>query len=168
MCGSADNPCRGRYRIPRRRRRQPSGGHQHMILSNFAKNCMKLRKFWAMGGEALESPPPKSATALYPFLSAMSRCARISVQYGRASYNRHPYANLWDRSKWTYTKGVRAKIKCDAAYTLHGPTFAYCTEGLCKQLPTCNLSNKYYILFELSILCCCTFYLISMLCIITG
>ena len=29
-----------------------------MILPNFAKNCMKLRKFWAVGGA-----PPKSATA---------------------------------------------------------------------------------------------------------
>ena len=26
------------------------GGHQQMILLNFAKNCMKLRKFWAVGG----------------------------------------------------------------------------------------------------------------------
>ena len=35
----------------------PPGGRQHMILSNFAKNCMKLRKFWAMGGR-----PSKSTT----------------------------------------------------------------------------------------------------------
>ena len=26
------------------------GGCQHMILPNFEKNCMKLRKFWAVGG----------------------------------------------------------------------------------------------------------------------
>ena len=28
----------------------PPGEHQHMILRNFAKKCMKLRKFWAVGG----------------------------------------------------------------------------------------------------------------------
>ena len=27
-------------------------GCQHMILGNFVKNCMKLRKFWAVGGGA--------------------------------------------------------------------------------------------------------------------
>ena len=26
------------------------GGAQHMIMQNFEKNCMKLRKFWALGG----------------------------------------------------------------------------------------------------------------------
>ena len=30
-------------------------GRQHMILPNFAKNCIKLRKFWAVGR-------PRSAT----------------------------------------------------------------------------------------------------------
>ena len=25
-----------------------------MILPNFAKNCMKLRKFWAVGGGAID------------------------------------------------------------------------------------------------------------------
>ena len=28
----------------------PLGGRQHTILSKFPKNCMKSRKFWAMGG----------------------------------------------------------------------------------------------------------------------
>ena len=28
----------------------PVGGDQHMILPNFVKNCMKLRKFWTVGG----------------------------------------------------------------------------------------------------------------------
>ena len=28
----------------------PIGGGQHTILSNVPKNCMKLRKFWAVGG----------------------------------------------------------------------------------------------------------------------
>ena len=28
----------------------PPGGCQHMILPKFMKNCMKLRKFWAVGG----------------------------------------------------------------------------------------------------------------------
>ena len=48
---------RGGSRIPHRRGRQPSKGRQHMILPNFAKNCMELRKFLAVGG------PPRSATA---------------------------------------------------------------------------------------------------------
>ena len=40
------------------------GGRQHMILPNFAKNCMKFRKFWAVGGGA-----PKSATGLWTISS---------------------------------------------------------------------------------------------------
>ena len=39
-----------------------SGGRQHMILPNFAKKCMKLRKFWAVRGGAPGVLPPKSAT----------------------------------------------------------------------------------------------------------
>ena len=35
----------------------PLGGRQHMILPNFAKNCMKLRKFWAVGGAPPLNPP---------------------------------------------------------------------------------------------------------------
>ena len=42
----------------------PPGGRQHMILPNIAKNCMKLRTFWAPWGA-----PPKSATAQYYFYS---------------------------------------------------------------------------------------------------
>ena len=42
---------RGGSRIIRRRGHRPSsGGRQHMILLNFPKNCMKLRKIWAGGG----------------------------------------------------------------------------------------------------------------------
>ena len=34
---------------------QPSrGGHQRLILPNFAKNCLKLRKIWAIGGSLVE------------------------------------------------------------------------------------------------------------------
>ena len=45
----------------------PQGsGRQHTILSNFPKNCMKLRKFWAVGGGGREpgasplNPPLRS------------------------------------------------------------------------------------------------------------
>ena len=38
------------------------GGRQHMILPNFVKNYMKLRKFWAVGGWGVPGAPPKSAT----------------------------------------------------------------------------------------------------------
>ena len=38
---------RGGSRIPRRRVRQ------QILLSKFSKNCMKLRKFWAVGGKLL-------------------------------------------------------------------------------------------------------------------
>ena len=33
---------------------KPPGGHQHMILPNFARHCLKLRKFWAVGGSLVE------------------------------------------------------------------------------------------------------------------
>ena len=35
------------------------GGRQHMILPNFAKNCMKLRTFWAVGGGLAGGAPPQ-------------------------------------------------------------------------------------------------------------
>ena len=38
----------------------PPGGRQHMILPNFAKNCMKLRKFWATGGGRSPGAPPRN------------------------------------------------------------------------------------------------------------
>ena len=51
-------------RVPCRRGRRPSRrGRQHTILSNFLKNCMKSRKFWAVGGGRAGCAPPKSATA---------------------------------------------------------------------------------------------------------
>ena len=51
-------PFRGRSRIPRRRGRQPSRrGCQHTIFPNFPKNCMKMRKFWAVGARAPGAPP---------------------------------------------------------------------------------------------------------------
>ena len=34
----------------------PGRGCQPMILPNFPKNCMKLRKFWTMGGRAGGAP----------------------------------------------------------------------------------------------------------------
>ena len=48
---------RGGSRIPRRRGANPPGGRQHMILPNFAKNYMKLRKFWAVGGACAGGTP---------------------------------------------------------------------------------------------------------------
>ena len=46
--------------ISRGRGRRPSRGRQHMILPNFAKDCMKYRKFWAVGGGggACQGRPP--------------------------------------------------------------------------------------------------------------
>ena len=37
----------------------PGGGHQHKNLPDLSKNCMKLRKFWSVGGGAVrrERPP---------------------------------------------------------------------------------------------------------------
>ena len=32
-------------------------GCQYAILPNFPKNCMKMRKFWAVGGRAPRAPP---------------------------------------------------------------------------------------------------------------
>ena len=34
----------------------PLGGRQHTILLNFPKNCMKSRKFWAVGGAPINPP----------------------------------------------------------------------------------------------------------------
>ena len=42
------------------------GGRQHMILLNFAKNCMKLRIFWTVGGGG-GGAHPKSATGIVHF-----------------------------------------------------------------------------------------------------
>ena len=50
------NTFQGRIQDSRRRGRQPSGGRQHTILPNFPKNCMKLRKFWAVGRAPLDPP----------------------------------------------------------------------------------------------------------------
>ena len=51
-------------RIPHRRGANlpgganPLGGHQHRSLPCFPKNCMKLRKFWSVGGGAVLGAPP--------------------------------------------------------------------------------------------------------------
>ena len=36
--------------FPRGGGANPKGGHQHIIWPIFAKNCMKMKKFWARGG----------------------------------------------------------------------------------------------------------------------
>ena len=36
----------------------PRGGRQPMILSNFAENCMKMKKFWPPGGARVPCAPP--------------------------------------------------------------------------------------------------------------
>ena len=46
----------------------PRRGRQPMILPNFPKNCMKLRKFWTVGGDA-GSAPHRSATDSYALKS---------------------------------------------------------------------------------------------------
>ena len=49
---------RGGSSIPRRRGRQPfRRGHQHTKLPDFPKNCMKLRKFWFIGGACAGGAP---------------------------------------------------------------------------------------------------------------
>ena len=40
----------------------PRGGHQHMILPKFPKNCMKLKKFGPPGEHASLMPPLRSGT----------------------------------------------------------------------------------------------------------
>ena len=46
---------------------QSLGGRQHTNLPDFPKNCMKLRKFWSIGGRTLGEPPLGSATDYGPF-----------------------------------------------------------------------------------------------------
>ena len=59
------SPSSGGSRISPRWGRQPSGvGHQHRILPNFPKNCMKLKEFGARG-PSLSPPPLRSATAFW-------------------------------------------------------------------------------------------------------
>ena len=48
----------------------PLGGCQHTILSNFPKNCMKLRKFWA-------PKSAKSATAYWRHFALDIRCPAL-------------------------------------------------------------------------------------------
>ena len=70
-------------RIPHRGGANPPGGRQHMILQNFAKNCMKLRKFLAVGGGggACQVRPPKSAAAEELGRQKASRCRTQSLPY---------------------------------------------------------------------------------------
>ena len=42
-------------------------GCQHTILPNFPKNCMKLRKFWAVEGPAPGTLPLRSATVYHNY-----------------------------------------------------------------------------------------------------
>ena len=40
------------------------GGHQHMILPKFPKNCMKSKEFGPPGGARVPCAPLRSATAM--------------------------------------------------------------------------------------------------------
>ena len=73
----------GGSRIPRRRGRQQSGGHQHTKLPIFPKNCMKLRKFLTAERAPPAPPPPKSAniTLSYPKLQPLLRHLYSSVTF---------------------------------------------------------------------------------------
>ena len=42
----------------------PQGGRQHTNLSNFPKNCMKLKEFGPPGGARVPCAPLRSATAM--------------------------------------------------------------------------------------------------------
>ena len=66
FCCESHTLYRGGSRIPRRRGLQSYSGRQHMILPKIPKNCMKLRKVWAMGavGAVGERGVIRSATAL--------------------------------------------------------------------------------------------------------
>ena len=69
--------------IPRRRGANPPGGAPTydlaMILPNFAKNCMKLRKFWAIGGRVLGAPP-KSATNMISHQTPVVGFSELNVK----------------------------------------------------------------------------------------
>ena len=58
--GNNANTRSGGSRISPRRGRQLPGGHQHTILPNFPKNCMKLKEFGPPGG--ILRAPLRSAT----------------------------------------------------------------------------------------------------------
>ena len=60
----------------------PLEGRQHTILSNFPKNCMKSRKFWAVGGRAPGAPPlnpplvPSRKIHLTPLNETLYECTQ--------------------------------------------------------------------------------------------
>ena len=49
----------------------PEGGRQPIIWPIFPENCMKMKKFWARGGDARPSRPPLDP----PLLWFMKNCA---------------------------------------------------------------------------------------------
>ena len=88
--------CRGGSRIPRRRGRQPSmEKRQH---ANFPKNCMKLRKFWSLGGR------PRSATELLSILMERSRYIEIqkivSIQWDHTSSHSSNVHFVWENETY--------------------------------------------------------------------
>ena len=84
---------RGGSRIPCRSGADPLGGRLHTILSNFPKNCMKLRKFWAVGGRggrAPGAPPLGSATENITYIRVqIYKCARHGFST-RSLYQHRP------------------------------------------------------------------------------
>ena len=50
-----------------------------MILSNFPKNFMKARKFWAVGGLELGTPPPLDPPLVNLYVSLRLRVQKCGV-----------------------------------------------------------------------------------------
>ena len=81
-------------------------GCQHTILSNFPKNCMKSRTFWAVGGAPPESATVVTGTAgLSLRIFRHSYCGRV-VQKSHSSTPKFTRPHL-ERTK--YVKGSEAK-----------------------------------------------------------
>ena len=66
----------------------PPGGRQHMILPNFAKNCMKLRKIWAVRGARAGAASPQNPPllCLLEVCVMMPAATRLKIRNSRTDF----------------------------------------------------------------------------------
>ena len=83
------------------------GGRQHTILPNFPKNCMKLKKFWSIGGRAGCSPHPPPHT-LDPKLKLVENQRRRKLLTPKFMCNKSMYTIM----NWLHAKSLEAKCHC--------------------------------------------------------
>ena len=65
----------------------PPGWRQHMILPNFAKNCMKLRTFWAVGFRQFSATVFRSKGGSTDTLPSLSNFFHFHAFFGKNLIN---------------------------------------------------------------------------------